>query len=167
MAPQSRHPGLDPGSAFSSTVVGGWRMSAAGGKRTLNGAKLEAMPSEMQRRYLLGIGILCVTMGSCQHGQRPDQAASAPSPMAIIKLAFEPPQTCRVTVDGKNFTLPSNESALLAALKKQSARFREARVDGDVTTPFKCFGHAIFVAQRAGFKRVGFIAEPLPAKPTP
>ena len=36
----------------------------------------------------------------------------------------------------------------------------EVHVRGDVNTPYKCIGGAVFQMQRAGFSRVGFISEP-------
>lgn len=36
----------------------------------------------------------------------------------------------------------------------------EAHIRGDVDTPYKCIGGAVFTMQRAGFARVGFISEP-------
>ena len=36
----------------------------------------------------------------------------------------------------------------------------EAHLRGDVNTPYRCIGGAIFTMQRAGFARVGFISEP-------
>lgn len=36
----------------------------------------------------------------------------------------------------------------------------EAHIRGDVDTPYKCVGGAIFTMQSAGFARVGFISEP-------
>ena len=38
----------------------------------------------------------------------------------------------------------------------------EAHIRGDVNTPYKCIGAAMFTMQRAGFQRVGFISEPPP-----
>ena len=38
----------------------------------------------------------------------------------------------------------------------------EAHIRGDVNTPYKCIGGAIFAMQRAGFARIGFISEPPP-----
>jgi biopolymer transport protein ExbD len=38
----------------------------------------------------------------------------------------------------------------------------EAHIRGDVNTPYRCVGGAIFTMQRAGFARVGFISEPPP-----
>ena len=50
MAPQSRPPGPDPGSAFSSAAVGGWRMSAVVGKRTLALRQNSLMASQQMKR---------------------------------------------------------------------------------------------------------------------
>src|ERR671910_351936 len=36
----------------------------------------------------------------------------------------------------------------------------EAHIRGDVDTPYKCIGGAVYNMQRAGFPRVGFISEP-------
>lgn len=38
----------------------------------------------------------------------------------------------------------------------------EVHIRGDVNTPWRCVGGPIFVMQRAGFARVGFISEPAP-----
>ena len=38
----------------------------------------------------------------------------------------------------------------------------EVHIRGDVNTPYRCIGGAIFTMQRAGFTRVGFISEPIP-----
>jgi biopolymer transport protein ExbD len=38
----------------------------------------------------------------------------------------------------------------------------EAHIRGDINTPYRCIGGAIYTMQRAGFARVGFISEPPP-----
>jgi biopolymer transport protein ExbD len=38
----------------------------------------------------------------------------------------------------------------------------EVHIRGDVNTPYRCIGGAVFTMQRAGFARVGFISEPTP-----
>ncbi|MDB5719953.1 MAG: biopolymer transporter ExbD [Alphaproteobacteria bacterium] len=40
----------------------------------------------------------------------------------------------------------------------------EAHIRGDVNTPYKCIGGAIFAMQMAGFAKVGFISEPPPGE---
>jgi biopolymer transport protein ExbD len=42
----------------------------------------------------------------------------------------------------------------------QGIELPEAHIRGDVNTPYRCIGGAIFTMQRAGFARVGFISEP-------
>jgi len=42
----------------------------------------------------------------------------------------------------------------------------EAHIRGDVNTPYKCIGGAVFTMQRAGFARIGFISEPAPGGAT-
>lgn len=36
----------------------------------------------------------------------------------------------------------------------------EAHIRGDINTPYKCIGGAVYMMQSAGFARVGFISEP-------
>ncbi|WP_114953352.1 ExbD/TolR family protein [Sphingosinicella terrae] len=38
----------------------------------------------------------------------------------------------------------------------------EVHIRGDIDTPYRCIGGAIFTMQRAGFARIGFISEPEP-----
>ena len=38
----------------------------------------------------------------------------------------------------------------------------EVHIRGDVNTPYRCIGGAVYVMQRAGFAKVGFISEPPP-----
>jgi biopolymer transport protein ExbD len=38
----------------------------------------------------------------------------------------------------------------------------EVHIRGDVDTPYRCVGAAIFTMQRAGYARIGFISEPIP-----
>jgi biopolymer transport protein ExbD len=38
----------------------------------------------------------------------------------------------------------------------------EAHIRGDVNTPYRCIGGAIYAMQRAGYLRIGFISEPPP-----
>ncbi len=38
----------------------------------------------------------------------------------------------------------------------------EAHIRGDINTPYRCIGGAIYNMQRAGFAKIGFISEPPP-----
>lgn len=42
----------------------------------------------------------------------------------------------------------------------------EAHIRGDVNTPYRCVGGAIYTMQMAGFAKVGFISEPPPGEST-
>jgi biopolymer transport protein ExbD len=44
----------------------------------------------------------------------------------------------------------------------QALDLPEAHIRGDINTPYRCIGGAIYTMQRAGFARVGFISEPPP-----
>lgn len=56
-------------------------------------------------------------------------------------------------------------AALKAEIERQGGpdnmtELPEVHIRGDVDTPYRCVGGAIFTMQRAGFARVGFISEP-------
>jgi biopolymer transport protein ExbD len=73
-------------------------------------------------------------------------------------------------------TKVNNDELLDRAVKKLEAEIKkaggveniteenmpEAHIRGDVDTPYKCIGGAVFTMQRAGFARVGFISQPNP-----
>ena len=108
-------------------------------------------------------------------------------PLTLPKVAYEPTETkpenvslsVRAAPDGTcevywGMTPVSSQELLDRAVKKledEIARqggvenlteetMPEAHIRGDVNTPYKCIGGAIYTMQRAGFARVGFISEP-------
>ena len=110
-------------------------------------------------------------------------------PMVLPKVAYEATVTkpenvslsVRAEPDGTcgvywNMTRVNSEELLNRAVKKledEIARqggvenlteetMPEAHIRGDINTPYRCIGGAIFTMQRAGFARVGFISEPPP-----
>ena len=74
-----------------------------------------------------------------------------------------------------NMTRVTNDELLERAVKKLEDQIKnvggveniteenmpEAHIRGDVDTPYKCIGGAVFTMQRAGFARVGFISQPV------
>ncbi len=82
-----------------------------------------------------------------------------------------PDGTCEVYW---NLTKVDSEQLLERAVQKLEALIKdvggaenvteenmpEAHIRGDINTPYKCIGGAVFTMQRAGFARVGFISEP-------
>jgi biopolymer transport protein ExbD len=107
-------------------------------------------------------------------------------PMEIPKVAFQPtttkPENVSLSIkagkDGScevywGLTKVSAQELLdraVVKLRKEIDRqggpnasgieLPEAHIRGDVRTPYRCIGGAIFTMQRAGFSRVGFISEP-------
>lgn len=110
-------------------------------------------------------------------------------PLNLPKVRFEPtstkPENVSLSVRGDgaggcevywNLTKMNSEDLLNRAVAKLEDEIErqggvenlteetmpEAHIRGDVNTPYKCIGGAIFTMQRAGFSRVGFISEPAP-----
>jgi hypothetical protein len=77
-----------------------------------------------------------------------------------LTVLFEAPETCRVNVADHSFLLPQQGEALITFLKPLAENGRHASILGGIETPYRCIGQTIFTAQRAGFKKVGFVAEP-------
>jgi biopolymer transport protein ExbD len=114
-------------------------------------------------------------------------------PVELPKVRYEPtitkPENVSLSVRGGpggtcevywNLKQVTNEELLDLAVKKLEDQIKavggvdnineenmpEAHVRGDINTPYKCIGGAVFTMQRAGFARVGFISEPPPGAVT-
>jgi len=110
-------------------------------------------------------------------------------PVVLPKVAYEAtvtkPENVSLSVRGEpdgtcgvywNMTRVNSEELLDRAVKKLEQEIErqggvenlteetmpEAHIRGDINTPYRCIGGAIFTMQRAGFARVGFISEPPP-----
>ena len=109
-------------------------------------------------------------------------------PVQLPQVRFEPtttkPENVSLSVRAENgqcevywgLTKVNSEELLDRAVKKLEAQVKaaggpdniteenmpEAHIRGDVNTPYRCIGGAVFTMQRAGFARVGFISEPPP-----
>jgi biopolymer transport protein ExbD len=108
-------------------------------------------------------------------------------PVQLPNVRFEPtvtkPENVNLSVHGEpdgscavywNLTKLNSQDLLDRAVKKledqivavggvdnlTEENMPEAHIRGDVNTPYKCIGGAIYTMQRAGFARVGFISEP-------
>ena len=108
-------------------------------------------------------------------------------PLALPKLAYIPTETkpenvslsVRAAPDGTcevywGMTKVNSDELLKRSVDKLEAAVKavggtqnlteenlpEAHIRGDVNTPYKCIGGAVYNMQRAGFARVGFISEP-------
>jgi biopolymer transport protein ExbD len=107
-------------------------------------------------------------------------------PLQLPKVEFEPTTTkpenvnlsirapggqCEVywglTRVNSTELLDRGVAALRAEIDRQGGpgavtELPEVHIRGDVDTPYRCIGGAVFTMQRAGFQRVGFISEPTP-----
>ncbi len=108
-------------------------------------------------------------------------------PVSLPQVRYEPTTTkpenvnlsVRAAPDGScevywNLTKVSSQELLDRAVKKLEDQIAavggvenlteetmpEAHIRGDINTPYRCIGGAVFTMQRAGFARVGFISEP-------
>ena len=111
-------------------------------------------------------------------------------PVELPQVSFETtttkPENVSLSVKGDgaggceiywNLTRVNSEELLERAVKKLEDEIErqggaenitdenmpEAHIRGDINTPYKCIGGAVFTMQRAGFARVGFISQPDPA----
>jgi biopolymer transport protein ExbD len=110
-------------------------------------------------------------------------------PVKLPSVRYEPtvtkPENINLSVRGDgaggcevywNLTKVNSDELLDRAVKKLEEEIRkvggvenlteetmpEAHIRGDINTPYKSIGGAIFTMQRAGFARIGFISEPAP-----
>jgi biopolymer transport protein ExbD len=108
-------------------------------------------------------------------------------PVELPKVRYEPtttkPENVNLSVRGGadgscevywNLTKVNSQELLDRAVKKLEDQIKavggvenlteetmpEAHIRGDINTPYRCIGGAVFTMQRAGFARVGFISEP-------
>ncbi len=108
-------------------------------------------------------------------------------PVSLPKVRYEPtttkPENVNLSVKAGpggecevywNLTKVRSEDLLDRAVKKLEDQIAavggvdnlteenmpEAHIRGDINTPYRCIGGAVFTMQRAGFARVGFISEP-------
>lgn len=81
-----------------------------------------------------------------------------------ITMAHTPPGICTMTILDQSFTLPKDDIAATAALREARRSWTSASIGSAVDIPYRCTAAVIFVAQQAGFERIGFVAEPPPRK---
>jgi biopolymer transport protein ExbD len=114
-------------------------------------------------------------------------------PMKLPKVRYEPtttkPENVSLSVKGGpggtcevywNLQKVNSKDLLERAVKKlqdevnklggptkvTEENMPEAHIRGDINTPYRCIGGAVFTMQMAGFARVGFISEPPPGETT-
>ena len=100
------------------------------------------------------IPITLAALAACQ--------TATPTPPLTVPLAFEPPNTCRIIVEGQALLVWPDYESSVPALKAAAAKSQHATIVSDINVPYKCVGAAIIAAQQAGFKRVEYAAGPPP-----
>lgn len=76
-------------------------------------------------------------------------------------------ESCAAATEQGRFAIPTDEAAFLTHLRQLSRRSQGAIIGWEGDPPaYRCWTAAMFIIQRAGFRRLGFIsAEPTPVAP--
>ncbi len=82
-----------------------------------------------------------------------------------IVMAHTPPDICTAKVSDQLFTLPKDEVAAITALREARRTWISTSIGSAADIPYRCTAAVIYVAQQAGFERIGFVALPPPPKP--
>lgn len=119
----------------------------------------------MPRRPEVGSAIACFPI-ACLAACASTGAGYRATDVVEVRLPLDPSNACRASLDGRDFALPADEESFFAALRSRAKASPAARVTGDEPLPYTCFGRAVLFVQHAGFRHVGFVAEP-PSPPRP
>lgn len=107
------------------------------------------------------IVMACIATAACVFGAMEIATAKRSRNVPLsMTVNFVPPADCEISFAEQTFSLPSDEDSMVAALQKLRRDWRSISMTGVMQTPYRCIGHAIYLAQRAGFKKIGFAAEP-------
>ena len=87
---------------------------------------------------------------------------AAPTTVAPFRVVVRgPAEACSLEVEGRKLATEQ----LLEIARVEAKPGRRARIDLDTPeTPWQCVGGVIYTLQKAGFRDVGFNAEPLPQR---
>lgn len=77
-----------------------------------------------------------------------------------LVIRFVAAATCEISVADQLFSLPGDQDRMAAEMRKLRQKWKSAQIVGGREIPYRCIGHAIFIAQSSGFEKVGFVAEP-------
>jgi hypothetical protein len=110
-------------------------------------------------RVMSKAALTCAALTLCLGGAAVFAAGKRRAPL-LMTIHFVPPAVCRISFSGQTFDLPDDEDSMVNALRELRRNWRSASISGDRETPYRCIGHAVYLAQRGGFKKVGFVAQP-------
>jgi hypothetical protein len=107
--------------------------------------------SAVLARAFSAVCMLVATTSMAAAKRSPDRAL----PMVV---RFTPPTTCEISVADQVFSLPEDEVPMTGALRELRNKWRSVSAVATGDIPYRCVGHAVFIAQRAGFQIVAFEA---------
>jgi hypothetical protein len=91
----------------------------------------------------------------------PGCATTPTSPDDLVWIGVTGDDPCIVNVERRRFRLPTEEARLTAHLKSLTGRSQGALMGGEDRAPsYRCWTFALFVVQRVGFSRLGFVSAP-------
>ena len=120
--------------------------------------------------FLITIPVVVQTVHVKLPKVRFEATATKPENVSLSIRANQSTGACEVywnlTRVDSNELLDRAVSKLRREIEKQGGvnapglELPEAHIRGDINTPYRCIGGPIYVMQRAGFAKVGFISEP-------
>jgi biopolymer transport protein ExbD len=121
--------------------------------------------------FLIAVPVVLQTVKLKLPDVRYDPTTTKPENVSLSIMAG-PSGTCQISW---GTTRVNHQELLDRAVKKLRAEIArqggvgnpdlelpEVHIRGDVSTPYRCIGGAIYTMQMAGFAKVGFISEPPP-----
>ena len=83
------------------------------------------------------------------------------TPDDLVWIGVTGDDPCIVNVETRRFTLPRGEARLTAHLQSLAGRSQGALMGGEDDLPsYRCWTFALYVVQRIGFMRLGFVSAP-------
>jgi hypothetical protein len=132
-------------------VRNGWKADVAQDYSRTYGASMANVNQIAWTAAALGVAFVAATWAVASNRRMPDR-------LLMLTTRYTQTAGCEVSVEGQSFTLPDDEARMVLTLRKLRGDRQSARVTGSAALPYRCVGHAIFVAQRAGFTKVNFTA---------
>jgi hypothetical protein len=134
-------------------------MSESGWKAEIAGVGPQPYRSTMKPPFKMVMA--CIATVACVIGATTFAAAKRDRSASLsMKIHFVPPAVCEVSFAGQTFSLPGDQDGMVTALQELRREWRSVSMSGGMETPYRCIGHVVYLAQRGGFKKVGFVAQP-------
>ena len=106
------------------------------------------------------LALTCIAVTICLSGATTFAASKRHRSNALLMtIHLVMPGVCTFSFADQTFSLPEDEDVMLTTLRKLRRNWRSVSISGGIATPYRCVGHATYIAQRAGFKRGRFVAQ--------